>query len=223
MATVVDPQASDADAYIDFAQSKGMKVSHVIDTHIQADHISGGRLLASKTGAAYCLHESADVAFDFTPLTDGQKIACGNTFIKVLHTPGHTPESICLQVTDKSRGPEPWFLLTGDTLFIGSVGRPDLPGSAEVSARELYQSLHRKILPLPDTVEIYPSHFSGSVCGAGMSGKPASTLGFEKRFNPLLSMSSEDEFVLAITKDTLPKPGEMMEILARNQGRAQLL
>jgi glyoxylase-like metal-dependent hydrolase (beta-lactamase superfamily II) len=219
----VGPRASDVDAYKSFAEPKGMKIAYVIDTHIQADHISGGRLLASKTGAAYCLHESANVAFDFTPLTDGREIACGNTFIKVLHTPGHTPESICLLVTDRSRGHEPWFLLTGDTLFIGSVGRPDLPGSAEASARDLYQSLHRKILPLPDTVEIYPSHFSGSVCGAGMSGKPVSTLGFEKRFNPLLSMSSEDEFVLAITKDTLPKPGEMMEILTHNQGLAQAL
>ena len=114
-------------------------------------------------------------------------------------------------------------LLTGDTLFVGSVGRPDLPGSAEASARELYRSLYCTIMPLPDTIEIYPAHFSGSVCGASMSGKPASTLGFEKRSNPLLSFISEAEFVQAITKDALPKPSEMTEILAHNRGRAQLL
>jgi hydroxyacylglutathione hydrolase len=112
-------------------------------------------------------------------------------------------------------------LLTGDTLFVGAVGRPDLPGSAEVSARQLYRSLYHKVLTLPDSVEVYPAHFSGSVCGAGMSGKPASTLGFEKRFNRLLSLGSEDEFVQTITKEALPKPDRMMEILARNQGRAQ--
>jgi glyoxylase-like metal-dependent hydrolase (beta-lactamase superfamily II) len=191
----------------------------VIDTHIQADHLSGGRTVAAMTGAAYCLHESTDVAFDFTPLADGQEISCGNTIIKVLHTPGHTPESVCLLVTDNTRGPEPWFLLTGDTLFIGAVGRPDLPGHAEASARELYRSLQQKILSLPDHVEIYPTHFAGSVCGAGMSGKPISTLAFEKRFNRLLSLASEDEFVAAITKNLPPKPAEMMETIRRNQGR----
>jgi glyoxylase-like metal-dependent hydrolase (beta-lactamase superfamily II) len=221
VATVVDPQEDAADAYIEFAHSKGMKIAYVVDTHVQADHISGGRTISAKTGAAYCLYESADVAFDFTRLSDGQEIVCGNTVMKVLHTPGHTPESICLLITDRSRGPEPWFLLTGDTLFVGAVGRPDLPGRAEASARELYRSLHHKVLALPDTVEIYPSHFSGSVCGAGMSGKPGSTLGFEKRLNRLLSLGSEDEFVQAITKETLPKPDTMMAVLARNQGRDQ--
>jgi glyoxylase-like metal-dependent hydrolase (beta-lactamase superfamily II) len=197
-----------------------MKITHLIDTHIHADHMSGGRTVAAMTGAAYCLHESADVAFDFTPLADGQEIICGNTIIKVLHTPGHTPESICLLVTDKTRGPEPWFLLTGDTLFVGAVGRPDLPGQADASARELYHSLRHKILTLPETIEIYPTHFSGSVCGRGMSGKPMSTLAFEKRFNPLLSLTSEDEFAAAVTKDLPPKPAAMMETIRWNQGRA---
>jgi len=128
-----------------------------------------------------------------------------------------------LLITDRSRGPEPWFLLTGDTLFVGSVGRPDLPGSAEASARERYRSLYCTIMPLPDTIEIYPAHISGSVRGASISGKPASTLGSEKRFNPLLSFISEAECVQAITKDALPKPGEMTEILAHKEGRAQLL
>jgi glyoxylase-like metal-dependent hydrolase (beta-lactamase superfamily II) len=163
----VDPQASDIDSYVQFAESKGMKISHVIDTHIQADHLSGGPSLAEKTGANYCLHQSASVALAFTPLVDGQLLDLDNVIIQVVHTPGHTPESICLLVTDKTRGPEPWFLLTGDTLFVGAVGRPDLPGHARESAAELYDSLKKKILTLPETLEVYPTHFSGSVGGAG--------------------------------------------------------
>jgi hydroxyacylglutathione hydrolase len=125
----VDPQGSDVHAYVEFAESKGMEITYVIDTHIQADHLSGGRSLAEKTGANYCLHQSASVTFAFTPLIDRQELDLGNVIVQVLHTPGHTPESICLLVTDKTRGPEPWFLLTGDTLFVGAVGRPDLPGT----------------------------------------------------------------------------------------------
>ena len=139
--------------------------------------------------------------------------------IRVLHTPGHTPESLCLVVTDKTRGPEPWFVLTGDTLFVGTVGRPDLPGAAEASARALHRSL-RRLLALPDHTEIYPTHFSGSACGTGMSGKPMSTLAFEKRFNPFLGMASEDAFVAALTRDLPPMPADMATTLRINQGRA---
>lgn len=191
----------------------------MIDTHIQADHLSGGRALAARAGAAYCLHESADAVFPFTPLVDGQEIECGNVTIRVVHTPGHTPESISLVVTDQTRGPEPWFVLTGDTLFVGTVGRPDLPGTAEPSARALYRSL-QKLLTLPAHTEIYPAHFSGSACGKGMSGKPMSTLAFEKRFNPFLSAASEDAFVAALTAELPPKPAGMEATLRQNQGRA---
>jgi glyoxylase-like metal-dependent hydrolase (beta-lactamase superfamily II) len=163
----VDPQASDVNTYVEFAKIKGMEIKYVLDTHIQADHLSGGRRLAQLTGAEYCLHESADVSFDFSAVTDNQDLDLGNVAIRVLHTPGHTPECISLLVTDKTRGPEPWFLLTGDTLFVGAVGRPDLPGNAQENAAQLYKSLHEKILMLPDELEIYPGHFSGSVCGAG--------------------------------------------------------
>jgi hydroxyacylglutathione hydrolase len=214
----VDPQASDIDAYIQFAESKGMKITQVIDTHLQADHFSGGRSLSEKTGANYCLHQSASVAFTFTPLVDGQELDLGNVIVQVLHTPGHTPKSICLLVTDKTRGPEPWFLLTGDTLFVGAVGRPDLPGHARESAAELYDSLKKKILTLPETLEVYPTHFSGSVCGAGMSGKPMSTLAFEKKWNPTLQLDRET-FIETLTKSILPKPSEMETILRINQGR----
>ena len=216
---VVDAHESDIDAYMESAASKGMQITHVIDTHVHADHRSGGRALAARVGAAYCLHESADVVFPFEPLRDGQDIGLGNTRVKVLHTPGHTPESVCLVVTDLRRGPEPWFVLTGDTLFVGAVGRPDLPGRARENAGELYDSIHTKLLPLPEDIEIYPGHFSGSVCGAGMSGKPSSTIAFERRWNPLLSKSCA-EFVDALA-DVPPKPIEMERILRTNQGRQE--
>jgi hydroxyacylglutathione hydrolase len=215
----VDPQAGDIESYIEFARAKGMEIKFVVDTHIQADHLSGGRALAELTGAQYCLHESADVELGFTPLTDEQELDLGNVSVKVLHTPGHTPESICLLVTDKTRGPEPWFLLTGDTLFVGAIGRPDLPGRVEESAAELYDSLQQKILSLPETLEFYPAHFSGSVCGAGMSGKPMSTLAFEKRWNPVLKLDRA-AFVEKMTNGMPPKPAEMESILRANQGRA---
>ena len=175
--------------------------------------------MAARTGAAYGLHESADVAFPFTPLADGQELVCGNVTTRVLHTPGHTPESLSLVVTDRTRGPEPWFVLTGDTLFVGTVGRPDLPGAMEQSARDLYRSVQR-LLALPEHTEIYPTHFSGSACGKGMSGKPMSTVAFEKRFNPALAIASEDAFVAALTAELPPKPAGMEAMLRQNQGRA---
>jgi hydroxyacylglutathione hydrolase len=220
LGAVVDSQESDVDAYVEFATSKGLRITHAIDTHVHADHRSGGRALARKTGAAYCLHESADVEFPFEPLRDGQEIELGNTRVRVLHTPGHTPESICLVVTDLRRGTEPWFVLTGDTLFVGAVGRPDLPGRARENAAALYESVHGKLLTLPGGLEVYPGHFSGSVCGADMSGKPSSTIAFEKRWNPLLALAKED-FVAALI-DVPPKPAEMDRIMRANRGRADL-
>jgi glyoxylase-like metal-dependent hydrolase (beta-lactamase superfamily II) len=217
----VDPQAKDVDTYIEFAKAKGMEIKYVVDTHVQADHLSGGIRLAQLTGADYCLQQSADVAFPFTALTHRQELDLGNVNIRVLHTPGHTPESICLLVTDKSRGTEPWFLLTGDTLFVGAVGRPDLPGDAKQSAAELYKSLHDKILSLPEMLEIYPSHFSGSVCGAGMSGKASSTLAFEKRWNPALALD-RTAFIEKMTSDAPPRPSDVDTVLHANRtGRLQ--
>jgi hydroxyacylglutathione hydrolase len=212
----VDPQANDIDNYIEFAKAKGMEIKYVIDTHVQADHVSGGRRLAQLTGADYCLHGAAEVTFDFTPLTDDQHLDLGNVSIRVLHTPGHTPESICLLVTDKTRGPEPWFLLTGDTLFVGAIGRPDLPGNVKESAAQLYESLHQKILVLRETLEIYPAHFSGSLCGAGMSGKPMSTLAFEKRWNPTLALD-RGSFIEKMASTSPPKPAEMEAVLRANR------
>ncbi len=217
--TVVDARADDIESYITFAEAKGLRLTHIIDTHVHADHRSGGPELARRTGARYCVHESADVTFPFTALHDGDDIELGNTRVKVLHTPGHSPDSVCLVVTDLKRGPEPWFVLTGDTLFVGAVGRPDLPGRARENAAQLYASIHDKLLTLPDDLEIYPGHFSGSVCGTGLSGKPTSTVAFEKRWNPTLSLDRH-AFIDSLS-EVPPKPAEMERVLAFNRGREE--
>jgi glyoxylase-like metal-dependent hydrolase (beta-lactamase superfamily II) len=217
---VVDARADDLARYIAFARDKGMQITDVIDTHVHADHRSGGAELAREVGAAYRLHESADVVVPFTPMRDRDVIELGNTRVRVLHTPGHSPESVSLLVTDLKRGTDPWFVLTGDTLFIGAVGRPDLPGRARENASQLYTSIHEKLLTLPDDLEIYPGHFSGSVCGAGLSGKPSSTIAFERRWNAMLSLDRE-AFIDALA-EVPAKPADMERILAANRGIAQL-
>lgn len=214
---VVDAHERDIDAYLAFAAAKEMQITHVIETHVHADHRSGGPALAARVGAKYCLHASAGVDMAFEPLHDGQELALGNTRMRVLHTPGHTPESLCLVVADLRRGPDPWFVLTGDTLFVGAVGRPDLPGRVQESAGELFDSIHDKLLTLPAELEVYPAHFAGSACGAGISGKPSTTLAFERRYNPLLALE-RDAFIAAVA-DVPPKPAEIDAILRFNRGR----
>jgi glyoxylase-like metal-dependent hydrolase (beta-lactamase superfamily II) len=218
LACVVDPHESDVDSYVEFAATKGMKITHVFDTHVHADHRSGARRLVELTGAKYCLHRSAKVTFRFEPVHDGQLVELGNTTVRVLHTPGHTPESMCLVVSDLRRGPEPWFVCTGDTLFVGAVGRPDLPGHERENAAQLRHSVRDKLLSLPDDLEVYPAHFAGSACGAGMSGKPASTIAFEKRWNGLLVLD-EAAFVDEVGGNVPPKPEGMIEIMRFNTGR----
>ena len=154
----VDVVAGDEPWFIEEARKANVKITHVIDTHVHADHFSGGRKLAAMTGALYCLHESDAglVKFPFEPLRDSQVIEAGNVIVRVLHTPGHTPDSVSLLVTDKRRGDEPWFVLTGDTLFVGAIGRPDLAGREREMAGMLFDTLQTKLLPLPDTIEIFP-------------------------------------------------------------------
>ncbi len=220
VAVAVDPVLGEENWFIEEATKQGVRITHVIDTHVHADHYSGGRTLAEKTGAHYCLHESNQgrVLFPFTALKDGEHIEVGNVLVEVVHTPGHTPDSICLLVTDKRRNAEPWFVLTGDTLFIGAAGRPDLAGKETEMAAQLYDSIQQRLLTLPHEVEIYPGHTSGSVCGAGMSGKPGSTIGFEQRSNALLRMP-RNEFVAALTAEIPPRPAEIERMVAYNLGK----
>ena len=215
-AVVVDPGRDRVDDYLRLAQKKGLKISHVVETHTHADHISGNRDLASATGAPILLHREAKAVFDHLGVQDGDEIRIGKVDLKVLHTPGHTPDSICLLVTDRSRGSDPWFVLTGDTLFIGDVGRPDLGGAH--AAEDLYESLCRVLLPLNDSVEVYPAHGSGSACGRAMSAKPGSTIGFERRFNPALQRRSKPEFVEFLMAGLPPKPPSFETIVGKNRG-----
>lgn len=216
---MVDPQPEIA-PYLEAAAQKSMRVTHIIETHVHADHLSGARHLAEATGAPIFFHEVADVRFPHCALEDGEEHEVGNVRLSVLHTPGHTPEGIAILVTDRTRGPDPWFVLTGDTLFAGGVGRPDLLGDgAEVRlAEQLYESLFHKLLTLPDHLEIYPAHFGGAACGKGLSGKPGSTIGFERRFNPALQFTSKPEFVRFVLEDLPPQPEAFAENRLRNLG-----
>ena len=194
-----------------------MKIRYVIDTHVHADHVSGGRHLAEATGADYVLHDSAGARFKFRGVKDNEELDLGNVRIRVLHTPGHTPEHISLVVTDKTRGPEPWFLLSGHTLMIGDLGRTELASSAEEGARSLFQSV-RKLKNLPDYLEVLPGAFSGSVCGRSLSGKPSSTIGFERRFNRAFGIEEEEEFVRHMLENIPSPPADAAKIRTINLG-----
>jgi len=213
----VDPQL-DIEPYLEAAAQKSMRITHIFETHVQADHLSGARRLAEATGAPVIFHRSAPVEFPHVDVEDGQRIDLGNVSLSILHTPGHAPDSVSILVTDKTRASEPWFVLTGDTLFSGGVGRPDLIGAGSEAklAAELHESLHRKILTLPDHLEIFPAHFGGAACGKGLSGKPGSTIGFERRFNPALQARSRDEFVDFVLADLPPQPEAFAENRRRN-------
>jgi hydroxyacylglutathione hydrolase len=214
---VVDPVAK-PQFYLNSALELGMQIRYVIDTHVHADHVSTGRELAAAAGAAYILHESADAAFSFDRVDDGDRLELGNTVIDIMHLPGHTPEHVGLLVTDRTRSTEPWFVITGHTLMVGDMGRTELASSAEEGARALYESA-RRLKRLADHIEVLPGAFAGSVCGRGLSGKTASTIGFERRFNKAFSIDDRQAFVDAMVKDIPLPPPNAAENRTRNLGR----
>ncbi|HEY0828814.1 MAG TPA: MBL fold metallo-hydrolase [Bacilli bacterium] len=220
-AAVIDPMLEDIPKYMEDAKLAGMEIKYVIDTHIHADHISGARKLIELTNAAYVLHESVQAGFPFYAVTEGDIIELGNTFMMVLHTPGHTPEHISLVVSDHSRADQPWFVLTGHTLMVGDVGRTELAVDGAEGARQLFHSVFDKLLSLPEHLEVFPGAFSGSVCGRSLSGKPSSTIGFEKRYNRSLQMKTEEEFVQFMLHDVPKSPMLFNEIRAFNMGHIQ--
>jgi hydroxyacylglutathione hydrolase len=218
---VVDPHVEHLDDYLTVAEAANSPIVAILETHVQADHRSGAMALAARTQAPIYLHADAEVVFPHQMLHDGDELPLGNDYLRVVHTPGHSPDSICLLVGDRVRGPDPWFVLTGDTLFAGDAGRPDLTtegADPEQAARQLYRSLHR-LLTLPDDLEIFPAHFAGSACGRTLSGKPSSTLGYERRYNAALAPRTEAEFVTFMLADLpVPPPDHHAIRTANRQG-----
>ncbi len=213
---VVDPVGS-VGAYLDGAAKAGMRILYVIDTHIHADHASSGRELAASSGAEYVLFHEAPVAPPFRGVRDGEVLELGNVTIEVMHTPGHTPEHISLLIRDRTRSEEPWFIMTGHTLMVGDLGRTELASSAEEGARVLFRTAQR-LKMLPDHLEVLPGAYSGSVCGKSLSGKPTSTIGFEKRHNKAFGIEDEAEFVRRMTTDIPPPPPRAAELRRLNAG-----
>jgi glyoxylase-like metal-dependent hydrolase (beta-lactamase superfamily II)/rhodanese-related sulfurtransferase len=206
---VVDPQR-DVQIYLDAADEEGLRIAHVIETHLHADFVSGHVELARRTGATIHLGHRAEATFPHHALHDGDEIVMGPVRLRVLETPGHTPESVCVLVFDEEAGEQPVKVLTGDTLFIGDVGRPDLAGgrgyTSEQMAGMLYDSLHEKLLTLPDTVEVHPAHGAGSACGKAISSELSSTLGEQRATNLALQPMSREAFVAMMTSDLPPAP-----------------
>lgn len=213
---VVDP-AGRPEVYLEAAAKVGARIAYVVDSHIHADHISTADELVRLSGARYVVSNVAEVHKPHLGVADGELIELGNVQLQVLHTPGHTPEHICLLVTDRTRGPEPWLVLTGHTLMVGDLGRTELASSPADGARALYRSAMR-LAALPDYVEVLPGAYAGSVCGRSLSGKPWSTIGFEKRYNSALRLNDESEFVAAMTKDIPAPPPEAARIRGLNAG-----
>jgi hydroxyacylglutathione hydrolase len=218
VAAVVDPDRN-VQKYLDVASARGLKVSHIIETHLHADHVSGNTGLAVRTGADIYLHEASGAEFEYQPLHDGDILSLGNIRLKVVHTPGHTPESITLLISDTTRAEEPWLALTGDTLFVGDIGRPDLvgPEAANGLAADMYTSLFEKLLPLEDSLLVYPGHGAGSLCGKSIGSMRSTTLGFERRYNPALAPRKLDEFVVFATSDLPEQPGNHKRIKSLNR------
>jgi hydroxyacylglutathione hydrolase len=215
-AAVVDPKWEIED-YLALADEHDFRITHVLETHNHADHVSGHGRLAEATGATLHVSDEAGAEYDHEPLADASEIGLGDVLVRVLATPGHRPEHLAFSVVDRSRGEEPWLVLTGDSLFVGAVGRPDLAVDAEEGSHGLFRS-SRRLLELDDHVEVWPGHLGGSLCGSSrMSKKPSSTLGFERRHDELLALG-EEEFVHRLRSELEPQPPNFERIVELNRG-----
>jgi hydroxyacylglutathione hydrolase len=224
VAAVIDPDR-EVQKYLDGAAARGLKITHIIETHLHADHISGNADLAALTGASIYLHEESGASFAHQKVKDGDVLELGNLRLAVRHTPGHTPESVTLLVTDTTRSQDPWLALTGDTLFVGDAGRPDLVGldAARGLSGKMFNSLFNTILPMEDGLLIFPGHGSGSLCGKSIGSMRSSTLGYERKSNPALVDRSVEEFVEYATSNLPEQPGNHTRIKAINRrGPAQV-
>jgi hydroxyacylglutathione hydrolase len=212
---IVDP-AENVDIYLEQAGRDFSDIVAIIETHIHGDHLSGARRLAEKSGAPIFMKQSSNVGFEFVALKEGDKIDLGNVELRVMSTPGHTTESISLLYIDHKRAEVPWGVFTGDSLFVGDIGRLDFSGAG--TRKQMHESLFGKLLSLPDYVEIYPAHYVGSVCGRGMSLKTTSTIGFERRFNDALQCISYQEFEKYLDENPLESFPEHVAIKRVNSG-----
>ena len=218
VAAVVDPRF-EVDEYLELARYMGVSIEHVLETHNHADHVSGHGRLAAATGATIHIHRSAAPSYAHEPLDDGDELELGALVIRALHTPGHRPEHTAFALIDRRRGDDPWAVLTGDTLFVNDVARPDLAIEKTEGAREIFRSLRDSLLTLPAEVEIWPGHLGGSMCGGpGMDMKVSSTIGFERAHNPVLAIADEDEFVAQALAKLGPQPPRFEAIVALNRG-----
>jgi hydroxyacylglutathione hydrolase len=216
-AAVIDPKW-EIEEYLQIAEEHGLKIAYILETHNHADHLSGRGRLAEATGAKIYISKDAGVEYEHEPLDEGDVVEVGGTRVVAVTTPGHRPEHLSFLIEDTSRSEEPWLLLTGDSLFVGDLARPDLAIEAEEGARGLFRSLH-KLLELEDFVEVRPGHIGGSLCGgANMSQKPDSTVGFERRFNDYLQYEDEGEFVRTLTAEQTPQPPNFERIVELNRG-----
>ncbi|MGA7671692.1 MAG: MBL fold metallo-hydrolase [Nitrolancea sp.] len=222
VAAVVDPRIDMVDEILEIASREGLTIRYIIETHNHADHVSGHHRLSELTGAQIAVHKDGGAEYQYLPLEDGQELTLGEVRLRILHTPGHRPEHIAVAAIDTTRGEQPWLVLTGDSLFIGDVARPDLAVDGKDGATALFESLHHKLMQLPEGTMVYPGHVAGSLCGRVNNRMTGTTIGFERTFNPALTISDKTEFVQYMNESLPERPPNMARIVRLNMSDEEL-